>query len=76
MQKHCSNLQCFKEKTTKLNSQPARYFKNKIKKHKKRRRQFWKKKSNKKMEKNKKKTCGKIKAEFLTSSILKKNRQR
>jgi len=25
MKKHCSNQQCFKEKTTKLNSQPAQY---------------------------------------------------
>jgi hypothetical protein len=25
MGKHCSNQQCFKEKTIKLNSQPAQY---------------------------------------------------
>ena len=25
MEKHCSNQQCFKEKTTKLNFQPAQY---------------------------------------------------
>ena len=25
MGKHCSNQQCFKDKTTKLNSQPAQY---------------------------------------------------
>jgi hypothetical protein len=30
MGKHCSNPQCFKEKNTKLNSQPAQYEKNKI----------------------------------------------
>jgi hypothetical protein len=27
---NCSNPQCFKEKTTKLNSQPTQYEKNKI----------------------------------------------
>jgi len=37
---------------------------------KKRRRQFWKKKSKRKI---KKKHVGKVKAEFSTSSILKKN---
>jgi len=30
MEKHCSNSQYFKEKTTKQNSQPAQYEKNKI----------------------------------------------
>ena len=25
MEEHCSNPQCFKEQTTKLNSQPAQY---------------------------------------------------
>jgi hypothetical protein len=25
MRKHCNNQQCFKEKTIKLNSQPAQY---------------------------------------------------
>jgi len=65
VQKHCSNLQCFKEKTTKLNSQPARYFKNKIKKHKKRRRQFWKKKKAiKKWKKIRKKHVGKLKLNY------------
>jgi hypothetical protein len=30
VREHCSNPQCFKEKTMKLNSQPAQYEKNKI----------------------------------------------
>ena len=44
--------------------------KKKQKIEKKRRRQFWKKKSKRKI---KKKHVGKVKAEFSTSSILKKN---
>jgi len=39
---------------------------------KKRRRQFWKKKQKKKEKKIKTKHVGKVKAKFLTSSILKK----
>jgi hypothetical protein len=42
---------------------------------KKRRRQFWKKKE-KKEKKWEIKHVGKVKAKFLTSSILKKNQQR
>jgi hypothetical protein len=44
--KYCNNPQCFKEKTTKQNSQPAQYEKNKINKdhfEKKKEKQFIKK---------------------------------
>ena len=48
MKKHCNNPQCFLKKTTKQNSQPTQYEKNKIKKDhfgkkKKRRNKFIKK---------------------------------
>jgi hypothetical protein len=49
MEKHCSNSQYFKEKTTKQNSQPAQYEKNKINKD-----HFGKKKEKKFIKKGKK----------------------
>jgi len=48
--KYCNNPQCFKEKTTKQNSQPAQYEKNKINKD-----HFEKKKEEKKFIKKRKK---------------------
>jgi hypothetical protein len=39
--KHCSNPQCFKEKNTKLNSQPTQYEKNKIDKDNSRKKIKW-----------------------------------
>jgi hypothetical protein len=53
--KYCNNPQCFKEKTTKQNSQPAQYEKNKINKD-----HFEKKKEKKFIKKRKKIMQGNI----------------
>ena len=55
MGKYCNNPQCFKEKTTKQNSQPAQYEKNKINKD-----HFEKKKEKKFIKKRKKIMQGNI----------------
>jgi hypothetical protein len=76
--KHCSNLQCSKEKNYKAEfSTNSILKKNKINKNNSERKTP-KNEKKKKEEDNfaKKKHVGKVKAKFSTSSILKKNRQR
>jgi hypothetical protein len=62
--KYCNNPQCFKEKTTKQNSQPAQYEKNKINKD-----HFEKKKEKKFIKKRKKIMQGNI---VIIHNVLKK----
>ena len=64
MGKYCNNPQCFKEKTTKQNSQPAQYEKNKINKD-----HFEKKKEKKFIKKRKKIMQGNI---VIIHNVLKK----
>ena len=64
MGKYCNNPQCFKEKTTKQNSQPAQYEKNKINKD-----HFQKKKEKKFIKKRKKIMQGNI---VIIHNVLKK----
>jgi hypothetical protein len=62
--KYCNNPQCFKEKTTKQNSQPTQYEKNKINKD-----HFGKKKEKKFIKKRKKIMQGNI---VIIHNVLKK----